>query len=109
RFLAERTSFRHLPVPFGAVSYQATNGDTYPVGVLFQFAPNVGEGWGWTQELLATEPMPPYAAAARRLGERTGQLHLALASVDHDPEFAPEPVTRADIDGWRDTTVTNLQ
>lgn len=109
RFLAERTSFRHLPVPFGAVSYQATNGDMYPVGVLFQFAPNVGEGWGWTQELLATEPIPPYAAAARRLGERTGQLHLALASVDDDPEFAPEPVTRADIDGWRDTTVANLR
>ena len=59
--------------------------------------------------MLATEPMPPYAEAARRLGERTGQLHLALASVDDDPDFAPESVTGADIESWRDTTVANLR
>lgn len=109
RFLAERTSFRHLPVPFGAVAYQMRSGDTFPVGVLFKFAPNMGEGWGWTQDLLATEPMPSYAAAARRLGERTGQLHLALASVHDDPDFAPEPVTEADIQRWQGAAAANLR
>jgi maltose alpha-D-glucosyltransferase/alpha-amylase len=30
-------------------------------------------------------------ADARLIGERTAQMHLALASERHDPEFAPEP------------------
>ncbi len=33
----------------------------------------------------------PYLESARLLGERTGQLHVALASVAEDPQFAPEP------------------
>ena len=35
----------------------------------------------------------PYLDAARLLGQRTGELHLALASDPADPEFAPEPFT----------------
>jgi maltose alpha-D-glucosyltransferase/alpha-amylase len=32
-----------------------------------------------------------YLEMARLLGKRTGELHLALASNDEDPDFAPEP------------------
>jgi maltose alpha-D-glucosyltransferase/alpha-amylase len=35
----------------------------------------------------------PYLETARLLGERTAQLHLALASNREDPAFAPEPFT----------------
>jgi maltose alpha-D-glucosyltransferase / alpha-amylase len=34
-----------------------------------------------------------YLEAARLLGTRTGEMHLALASDPDDPEFAPEPFT----------------
>ncbi|HEY3766699.1 MAG TPA: maltose alpha-D-glucosyltransferase [Gaiellales bacterium] len=34
-----------------------------------------------------------YVEFARLLGERTGQLHVALAAAGDDPEFAPEPFT----------------
>ncbi|MFP3867206.1 MAG: maltose alpha-D-glucosyltransferase [Desulfobacteraceae bacterium] len=45
------------------------------------------------------EPVPPlaqemighYLESARLLGQRTAELHLALASVKGDPNFAPEP------------------
>jgi maltose alpha-D-glucosyltransferase/alpha-amylase len=40
---------------------------------------------------LALEMMAPYLEAARRLGTRTAELHLALASDSDDPAFAPEP------------------
>jgi maltose alpha-D-glucosyltransferase/alpha-amylase len=40
------------------------------------------------QELIGT-----YLESARRLGERTAALHLALASETEDPSFAPEPFT----------------
>jgi maltose alpha-D-glucosyltransferase/alpha-amylase len=63
----------------------------------------------WGEAPLPSQPLtevsagtvPPAAEAlvgtfletARRLGERTGELHLALASRPEDPAFAPEPFT----------------
>jgi maltose alpha-D-glucosyltransferase/alpha-amylase len=40
---------------------------------------------------LATELAGSYLETVRRLGERTAELHLALASRGDDPAFAPEP------------------
>ena len=51
-------------------------------------------------ELAAQEPPPlvgelmgPYLSSALLLGQRTGELHKALASDFKDPTFAPEPFT----------------
>ena len=41
----------------------------------------------------AGEIIGPYLELARRLGTRTGEMHLALASDTEDPAFAPEPFT----------------
>jgi maltose alpha-D-glucosyltransferase/alpha-amylase len=50
--------------------------------------------------LLDADPPPfvagcigPYLESARLLGQRTGELHLALAQASDDPHFAPEPFT----------------
>jgi maltose alpha-D-glucosyltransferase/alpha-amylase len=40
---------------------------------------------------LALEMIGPYLESARLLGQRTGELHLALASNSGDPNFEPEP------------------
>jgi maltose alpha-D-glucosyltransferase/alpha-amylase len=40
---------------------------------------------------LASELIGPYLASARLLGQRTAELHRALASDPDDPRFAPEP------------------
>jgi maltose alpha-D-glucosyltransferase/alpha-amylase len=40
---------------------------------------------------MAVEMLGVYLDAARLLGQRVGELHLALASNESDPEFAPEP------------------
>lgn len=56
-------------------------------------------GKPWT--VLAQEEPPPlaleligaYLESARLLGERTAEMHLALASRYDDPNFAPEPFT----------------
>jgi maltose alpha-D-glucosyltransferase/alpha-amylase len=42
---------------------------------------------------LATGTIGPYLQAVQLLGQRTAELHLALASSD-DPEFAPEPFSK---------------
>lgn len=40
---------------------------------------------------LAQEIIGSYLSSARLLGQRTGELHVALASGQEDPAFAPEP------------------
>jgi trehalose synthase-fused probable maltokinase len=52
----------------------------------------------------AADVLAPQAAAAlatfeplaRRLGQRTGELHRALASAPEEPDFAPEPLSADD-------------
>jgi maltose alpha-D-glucosyltransferase/alpha-amylase len=39
----------------------------------------------------ASETIGPYFENVKMLGQRTAELHLALASNTQDPEFAPEP------------------
>ena len=43
---------------------------------------------------LAQELIGPYLESARLLGERTADLHAALASNIIDPQFAPEPFSK---------------
>ncbi|HEV8342399.1 MAG TPA: maltose alpha-D-glucosyltransferase [Candidatus Binatia bacterium] len=40
---------------------------------------------------VAQETISSYLEAARKMGQRTGELHVALASSADDPDFAPEP------------------
>src|SRR5262245_6447079 len=53
--------------------------------------------------LLDTSPPPPvdgfigaYLESARLLGQRTGELHMALAQPSDNPSFAPEALTDFD-------------
>jgi len=59
--------------------------------------PEVGKAWtSLTKEELpplAEEIIGTYLESARLLGERTAEMHLALASRSDDPNFAPEPFT----------------
>jgi maltose alpha-D-glucosyltransferase/alpha-amylase len=68
---------------------------THPQGI---------EAAQWTRrpllEMIDEEPLPvvgetlgPYVERVRLLGQRTAELHVALASADDDPNFAPEPFT----------------
>ena len=41
----------------------------------------------------AKSSVETYLAAAELLGQRTAEMHLALASDASDPAFAPEPFT----------------
>src|SRR5439155_4579922 len=42
---------------------------------------------------LAWEAVGDYLGSAELLGRRTAEMHLALASRNDDPAFAPEPMT----------------
>jgi maltose alpha-D-glucosyltransferase/alpha-amylase len=119
RFLTLRARFRHVPQLAGFARYQDASG-ARTVAVLTAFVPNAGDGWTWSlavlREVYAAARRRPgtdetargearalpgdYLAGARRLGEVTGALHVALASEPDDPAFAPEPVTESDLGAW---------
>ena len=126
RFLATRTPFRRLPIPLATAAYSANGGSTYPLTLAQTFVASVGDGWKYTLASLHRavdetclvpasglyEPqqlVPAYNEAARLLGERTGELHLALSVDAGDLAFTPEPITASDAEGWEESVVTRLR
>jgi maltose alpha-D-glucosyltransferase/alpha-amylase len=93
RFLSTREPpYRGVPRLAGALEYIVPGHAPTTFGTLFEFVPNQGDAWKFTLDSLARSFDPaPYVPAVRLLGERTAEMHLALASDAHDPAFAPEP------------------
>jgi trehalose synthase-fused probable maltokinase len=100
-------------------------GEPATLAIVQGFVPNRGDAWRYALDSLAEylaradapvalpagsllaragSPIPaeagqrigPFLESARLLGQRTAELHLALASDPDDPAFAPEPFTAAD-------------
>ena len=111
RFLTEVAHFDHIPAYLGDLHLAS---DTTTLAFLQTFSPNLGDGWAWTLADLdrffaeiATLPAPAsneinqhasgYLDAAALLGQRTAELHLALATPTDDPAFAASPTTPEDL------------
>ena len=124
-FLSEDLKLACVPPYAGGLTLVDRAGDA-AVGLLFGFVVNQGDGWTYTLDALAryfdrvlearrdfddiaaTELIGAvYRERARQLGQRTAEMHRALASVDDRPEFAPEPFStlyqRALYQGLRGT------
>ncbi len=105
RFLTEMARFPNCVPVAGAIEYHADDGTVMTVGLLQAYVANQGDGWAYTLDYVerflehhrtATEQPPAdvhgvYLALAHTLGERTGELHCALASPAGNPAFDPEP------------------
>ena len=109
RFLTGHTSFRHTPRLAGHVEYRDDAGRTTTLAVAQELVADARDGWQWVLEQLG-EPARVAAAAValRRLGQRTGELHRALASDRSDPAFAPEPIAVTDIAAWTEGVAAQL-
>jgi maltose alpha-D-glucosyltransferase/alpha-amylase len=116
RFLTEYTKFPNVPPFVGALEYRRTKAEPTVVCLLQRAVVNEGNVWTLTVDAigryyervlerkadLQNETAPPgtlldeliggvYPDKAKLLGQRTGELHLALASGRNNPAFAPEP------------------
>jgi maltose alpha-D-glucosyltransferase/alpha-amylase len=113
RFLTERAKFPNVPAFAGTLEYRV--GKNQMVLALIQSAiANEGDAWKFTLDSVGSyyervlsrkadliDNVSParigelvggiYPEKARLLGQRTGELHRALASDTEDPAFAPEP------------------
>jgi trehalose synthase-fused probable maltokinase len=103
-FLTEETTFSGTPPVAGTLTYLTAGGCGASIALVQRFERNRGDAW--TTTLARLEPVLGGAdpseslAAVRRLGATTAELHVALASGT-SADFAPERITRQDLDMWR--------
>ena len=116
RFLTERTNFPNVPAFVGAIEYRRAKAEPSVVCMLQRAAANEGDVWTRTVDAVGryydrvlerkadpqNESAAPgalldeliggvYPEKVKLFGQRTGELHLALASSPDDPAFRPEP------------------
>jgi maltose alpha-D-glucosyltransferase/alpha-amylase len=116
-YLTEVARFANCAPVAGVLEYTGNDGQVRVLAMLQAYVANQGDGWEYALEYLrrhleehrtapATDELPVDAHEAfltliRTLGERTAQLHRALASPTSNADFAPEPLTPADIEAYR--------
>jgi maltose alpha-D-glucosyltransferase / alpha-amylase len=120
RFLTEQAGFRSTPAFLGAVEFESTTGTTTTLACAFEFVVNQGDAWTAFVDSLDREletialeyapadgeaPVPEVPETFHyplhligRLGERTGQMHLALAHPSEDAAFRSARLLKADIE-----------
>jgi maltose alpha-D-glucosyltransferase / alpha-amylase len=116
RFLTDRAKFNYVPAFDGAIEYRREKSQPTVVCLLQDAIAAEADAWTMTldhvgryyervlarKSELQDEAKPTaalieelaggiYPEKAKLLAQRTGELHLALASVRDDPSFAPEP------------------
>jgi maltose alpha-D-glucosyltransferase/alpha-amylase len=116
-YLTEVARFPNCAPVAGLVEHIGNDGQIRLVALLQAYIANQGDGWTYSLEYVrrhleqhrttpATDALPvnaheAYLTLIRVLAVRTAELHRALAQPSTDPQFDPQPITRADVDGYR--------
>jgi maltose alpha-D-glucosyltransferase / alpha-amylase len=120
-YLTEVAHFQNCAPVAGVLEYSGNDGQNKLLAMLQGYIPNQGDGWIYSLEYLrrhleqnrtapVTDALPvnaheAYLGLVRVLATRTAELHLALARPTDDPAFAPQPLSRSDLDGYRQRAV----
>jgi maltose alpha-D-glucosyltransferase/alpha-amylase len=115
RFLTEHTAFRRIAPVLGGVEWTPEEGEASLLGILQAYVEHQGNAWDYTLSYLARglenwqalrngtpAPHAAYCAQMRLLGQRTGELHKALAQPSIDEAFGAEPLAEGEADALAD-------
>lgn len=115
-FLTEVAGYAHTPRYLGHLVH--VQDDETVLAAAFAFVPNRGDAWSGVIDALSLElndheswsltaddPAPPHGfdfplSIGALLGQRTAELHLALATPTDDAAFAAEPMTARHLSDW---------
>ncbi len=120
RFLTEVAQYPNTPEFLGSVEHVAKTDERTALATAFAFVTNQGDAWNAVVEaldraleVLVLLPEDDESGGdaqdglyvfpldlAKRLGERTGELHRAFATPTLDPAFAAEPISAEDMERW---------
>ncbi len=115
-FLTEVAHFSNAPKLLGSMQMIDPQGEPIVLALLQEGVVNQGDGWTYALEYLVRfldqaiipsdlpEPVLDHHAGfsqlMHKLGERTADLHRALASPTDDSAFSSEPVSTQDLQMW---------
>ncbi|MDQ3539910.1 MAG: hypothetical protein M3440_04415 [Chloroflexota bacterium] len=92
RFLSTHSGYQHAPADLGTIELQqTTSAEPIILGAMQAFVPNSGDAWTWLLKELRTlneTSIELLLSEITLLGQRTGDLHLALATSSDDPAFS---------------------
>ncbi|WP_265517940.1 maltose alpha-D-glucosyltransferase [Nitratireductor luteus] len=131
RFLTEEAGFKNTPAFLGMVEYETGAGDRCILASVSAFVENQGDAWSAfvhalerqiEDEVIGQQASGPLPGAAgdgesaftyplnllRKLGERTGEMHAALAIDTGNEAFRCAPVAKEDIAAWIEDTHRQL-
>lgn len=117
RFLTHVSPYGHIVPLVGAVEYIAPDGAVVTLALLQWYVANQGDAWNYILNMLVRfledcllqpdtvkEQLDTVHGAflllMQTLGQRTGELHRALAKETGDPAFDPEPIGMAEVNAW---------
>jgi maltokinase len=109
RFLTTRAHFPHTPELLATARFESFAGSEV-AAILQQFLPGSRDAWSVALERgseafeVEAATRIPFAAEAEVLGDITRAMHVALASDETDPGFAPEPASTGDVSRWANAT-----
>jgi len=124
-YLTEVVKYPNCAPLAGVLEYAGNDGETKLLAMLQAYVANQGDGWTYSLAYLkrhleehrtapATDALPvnshdAYLITIRTLAKRTAQLHRALAIRSGDAAFEPQPLTRADMEGYRQRALTEAR
>jgi len=117
-YLTEVAHFGNCAPVAGVLEHIGADGQIRLLAMLQAYVANQGDGWTHSLDYVRryleqyrTTPVgdalpanahEAYLALIRVLAVRTAELHRALARPSDDAAFSPQPLTRADLDGYRE-------
>src|SRR5688500_13630559 len=106
-FLTTRAHFSQTPELLSTARFESAGGAEV-AGMLPRFLPGSRDAWrgalGGGRDAFRVEASTriPFVVEAETLGSITREMHVALASDEGDPAFAPEPARADDVEEWAD-------
>jgi maltose alpha-D-glucosyltransferase/alpha-amylase len=124
-YLTDAVNFGNCAAVAGVLQYRGKDGEPCLLAMLQAYVANQGDAWTWSLEYLrrhleehrtapATDAPPAnmheaYLALIRVLAVRTAELHRALATPTKDSAFDPQPLTRADLEAYRQRSTEEVK
>ena len=101
RFLTEVAKFPNSPALLGSIERVGEDGGgATALCVVQALVPDAEDAWGYVLERTRTPADPELLKLVGKLGQRTAEMHHAMAAPSDDPAFRPEPVTQATVHEW---------
>lgn len=119
-----KMGYKNTAPLFGEVARTAPDGERYTLIIVQGAIRNQGDAWTWMlgnlrrgidevlltgdDDELAADQFKPLVDFAGTVGQRLGELHVALSLDTDDPDFQPVKAQPADVESWQRSVIEQI-